>query len=215
MKNRRVLFGVLAALVAGCVPILSLQPLYTAQTLTFDERLLGTWIEDANEQKSTWRFSRLGPADQNTLPDVLKEHNRAYRLAVQNGPQRGIFTACLVKLDDKLFLDLFPAAFPSGPFKEAEKAEFYYNSLFFVPAHMFFKIDEIGDQLKMRMTLDEMFKRFVEADPNSIKYETVEGQPVLTASTKDLQAFVAKYADDERLFGDKNRPLILSRKPSQ
>jgi hypothetical protein len=212
MRSKRALSYVLAALVAGCVPILSLQPLYTAQTLTFDERLLGSWVEDANSEKSTWQFSRLGPTDQNTLPEVLKEYNRVYRLLVQNGPQKGVFTACLVKLDGKLFLDLFPAGFPSGPFKEAEKAEFYYDSLFFVPAHMFFKVDEIGDQLKMSLTDDDKFKDLMKAEPNAIQHQMVENQTVLTAPTKDLQAFVIKHINDQRLFANE---VVLSRKPSK
>jgi hypothetical protein len=215
MKSRRMLFCTMVAWMAGCVPVLSLHPLYTAQTLTFDERLLGTWIEDANEQKSTWQFSRLDPADQNTLPDGLKDQrDRVYRLTLEDGAKRkGVFTACIVKLENRLFLDLFPAGFPSGAFKDVEKSEFFYNAFCLVPAHMFFKVDEIGNQLKIRMTVDDMLKRLVEAEPAAIKYETVNDQTILTASTKELQAFFTKYANDERLFGDK--PLALSRKPSK
>jgi hypothetical protein len=33
-----------------------------------------------------------------------------------------------------------------------------------------------------------------------VKYDVIDDRPVLTASPEELQAFVVKYADDERLF---------------
>ena len=35
-----------------------------------------------------------------------------------------------------------------------------------------------------------------------MKHEVLDERPILTASTKELQAFVAQYAGDERLFSD-------------
>jgi len=42
----------------------------------------------------------------------------------------------------------------------------------------------------------------LEAEPNAVKFESVDDGVVLTASTKELQKFVLKYADDERLFSE-------------
>jgi hypothetical protein len=61
----------------------------------------------------------------------------------------------------------------------------------------------------MRLTDDEEMETLLKEDPNAVKHEIVEGKPVLTASTKELQAFVLKYADDERLFSEET---VLSRK---
>ena len=46
-------------------------------------------------------------------------------------------------------------------------------------------------------------EKLLEEDPNAIESVDVEpGWLVLTSSTKEIQAFVLKYADDKRLFGD-------------
>ena len=50
------------------------------------------------------------------------------------------------------------------------------------------------------MSDDEKMKELLEADPNAVKFESVDDGMVLTASPKELQKFVLKYADDERLF---------------
>ena len=71
------------------------------------------------------------------------------------------------------------------------------------------RVDAMGDQLKIRVPYDECFKKLIEAQPQAVKHEWVEDRPLLTASTEQLQAFVTKYADDERLFA---LPLALTRK---
>jgi hypothetical protein len=53
---------------------------------------------------------------------------------------------------------------------------------------------------------------FLTADPNAVKVDSLEDGPakyLLTASTKELQAFVLKYADDSRVFTE---AMVLSRK---
>ena len=61
-------------------------------------------------------------------------------------------------------------------------------------------MDAIGDQLKIQFTDDDEFKKLVEAEPKAVAHAVTEEHIVLTASTKELQAFVTKYADDKRLF---------------
>jgi hypothetical protein len=48
--------------------------------------------------------------------------------------------------------------------------------------------------------MESEMKKLLEQDPNAINHTIIEDRLVLTASTKELQAFVLKYADDERLF---------------
>lgn len=213
MKSKKALCYVLLALMAGCGPIFSLQPLFTPETLTFDEKLLGTWVEDANKPEQSWEFSRLGPVDQNSLEEVFQhEHERLYRLTVQGDENRkGIFVACLGKVQGKLFLDIYPARFPSGR-QDLKQEELTYNVFFFQPVHTFAKVEMGDNQLKIKLTDDEKFKDLIEAEPAAVKHEMVDDRPILTASTKDLQAFVTKYADDKRLFANE---VALKRKPSK
>jgi hypothetical protein len=213
MKTKRALFYCLVALLAGCGPVFSLHPLFTKENLVFDEKLLGTWVDDPNESDNTWQFARLDEAAAGNLADEFREDfGKFYRLNVtskrNNEVHRGSLVACLVKLEDRMFLDVFPDQFPSGE-QDVEKLPLLYNAFFFVPVHTFLTMEFAGDQLKLRLTDDEKFAKLLEAEPGAVKHETLDDRPILTASTKELQAFVLQHVGDERLFADE---VILTRK---
>jgi hypothetical protein len=213
MKIKKTLFYSLAVLLAGCGPIFSLHPLFTRENIVFDEKLLGTWAEEPNKPENVWEFARLDEGSAGTLAQEFKEDlAKFYRLNVtskeDNGIRKASVVACLVKLEDRLFLDVFPDKFPSGE-QDIEKLPLLYNAFFFVPVHTFVKVDLAGNQLKLRLTDDEKIAKLFEAEPAAVKYETVDDRPILTASTKELQAFVLKHAGDDRLFANE---VTLTRK---
>jgi hypothetical protein len=198
MKTKKLLFYLLAGLLGGCIPVMSLQPLFTEKDLAFDEKLLGTWV-DANE--TMWQFS-----------DANKPE-KAYKLIfTDNEGKKGSFIAHLVKLENRLFLDVYPSKLPCGNEDDPNKVEWPYNTLFCIPAHTFIKINSIEPQLKMLRTDDEKMREFLKADPNSVEYTSIEDTPVLTAPTEKLQAFVLKYADDSRVFSEE---IVLTRKKTE
>ena len=176
MKIKKLLFYLLAGLLGGCIH-LSLHPLYTDKELLFEEKLLGTWAENGNK----WEFEE--GSDPNS-----------YDLTVTDEDGKGEFAAHLVKIDDMLFLDLFP----TGP--ELEINEFLAMHLLSV--HTFMKIEQIEPKLQMRMMDLEKMGDMLENDPNLVKHEIVEDCLVLTASPKELQQFMKEHADDEGLFGE-------------
>ena len=197
---KKVLFYLLAVLLGGCIPVMSLHPLYTEEDVVFEEKLVGIWVDDAN---GTWEFKHPDKKDM-TYELVLSSPEDA----------KGLFVANLVKLGNKLFLDVYPKQLPCEQ-ESPQKMKWFYNTFFFVPVHTFIKIDSIEPQLKMRLTNTENMQKLLEEDPNAVKHELVEDTKLvediilLTASTKELQAFVLKYADDSRLFTDE---IIYSRK---
>jgi hypothetical protein len=197
MKTKKLLFYLLAGILGGCIPVMSLHPLFTEKDLAFDEKLLGTWV-DAN--KTTWQFS-----------DANKPE-KAYKLIFTDKEgKKGSFVAHLVKLENRLFLDVYPDEMPWNE-KDPNKVEWLYNTLFLIPAHTFIKINSIEPQLKMLLTDDEKMKEFLKADPNAVEYTSIEDKPVLTAPTEKLQAFVLKYADDSRVFPEE---IVLNRKKTK
>ncbi len=58
MRTKKLLFHLPAALLAGCVPVMSLHPLYTDKDVIFEEKLLGTWLDDPNSPDTAWQFKR-------------------------------------------------------------------------------------------------------------------------------------------------------------
>ena len=188
MNARKLLFYVLAGLLGGCVPVMSLNPLYTKDNVVYDNRLLGTWVDDPNGPEMTWHF------------ESVDKPKNAYKLIfTSEDGLKGSFIAHLVKLRDDLFLDIFPGKAP-WDLEDPNESDWPYNSLLMVPVHTIVKIDSVGPRLKMRLMLETELKKLLEEDPDVIAHVTVEDRPVLTASTKELQAFVLKYADSDKLF---------------
>jgi len=190
----------LAVLLGGCVPVISLHPLYTQNDVVLDKKLCGTWVDDANNPETTWEFK------------CIDEPKNAYKLifADEKG-MKGSFVAHLVKLQNRLFLDIFPSELPWEP-EDPNKMDWPYNSLFLIPAHTFVKIESIEPQLKLRLTLESKMEELLEENPSAVEHTSVGDRTVLTASTKKLQAFVLKYADDERVFTGE---VTLSRRQSK
>jgi hypothetical protein len=200
MKVKKLLFYLLAALLGGCVPVMSLHSLYTKENVVFEEKLLGTWVDDPNSPEAIWKFNRI------------EEPENAYRLVFSDKDgQKGSFVAYLVKLENRLFLDVYPSELPWEP-EDPNKVKWLYNTFFLIPAHTFIKIDSIEPQLKMRLTNHDEMAKLLKEDPNAVKHTSIEGRVVLTASTKELQAFILKYVDDERVFTNE---VVLNRRETE
>ncbi|MHC4244422.1 MAG: hypothetical protein ACYSU4_18605, partial [Planctomycetota bacterium] len=79
---KKALFYLLAALLGGCVPVMSLHPLYTEKDVVFEERLLGRWVDDPSSPETIWEFSRI------------EEPNNAYNLLFSDEEgKKGSFVA--------------------------------------------------------------------------------------------------------------------------
>jgi hypothetical protein len=187
MKTKKLLFYLLAGVLGGCLPVMSLHPLFTKEKeeVVFESKLLGTWVDDSN---SIWDFKQ---ADAN---------ENAYKLTFTDKEgKKGSFVAHLVKLKNRLFLDVYPSE-PPWDEEDPNKVEWLHNTFFFIPVHTFIKVNGVEPELKLQITDDDEFKKLLKEDPNAVEHTSIEGKLVLTASTKELQAFVLKYADDSRVF---------------
>ena len=197
---KKILFYSLAVILGGCVPVLSLHQLYTKESIVFEEKLLGVWVDDPNNPETTWDFER---------PEKQDPNDKAYRLTFSGKDgKKGLFTAHLVKLDNKLFLDVYPAESPCDV-EDPNKVRWPFNIFFMVPAHTFLKVGSIGPELKMSLTNQDKIKEFITENPQAVRHEIVEENVVFTASPKELQEFIKKYADDKRVFVDE---MVLQHK---
>ena len=200
MKARKFLFYIVPFLLGGCVPVLSLYPLYTKEDVVLEKKLLGTWVDDVNSPETTWEFNRID------------EPENAYKLIfTDEDGKKGSFVAYLLKLQDRLFLDIYPSDLPWEP-DDPNKMDWPYNSFFLVPAHTFLRINSIEPQLKMRLALESKIEELLTEDPNAVKHMTIGERLVLTAPTRDLQAFVLKHVDSDKLFTDE---ITLIRKKAK
>lgn len=196
MNVRKILFYVLAGLLGGCVPVVSLHPFYTKENVVFDKKLLGTWVDDPIEPEFVWKF------------ESIEDPNGAYGLHITGKDGlKGAFVVHMIKLRGKLFLDVYPGA--PWNIEDPNLSGLPFNSLLQIPTHTLVRIDSFNPKLKMSLMSEARLKKMLEANPDAIAHVEIEDRPVLTASTKELQAFVLKHLDDEELFTDK---IILERR---
>ncbi len=226
MKTKKFLLYLLAGLLAGCTaPFFSLHPLFTKDTLVFEEKLLGVWIDPNSKEKNgdlkqlSWEFKRLAKSDADLLlPISLKEvYEKAYELILSDskGP-KGSFVVYLVKLQDRLFLDLYPKKLPCQDQDQNQDPNLLtwgFNTFFFVPVHTFMVVDAIEPKLKIRWSMNGSIQGVLQ-EPNAPANVLVEGTgtSLLTAPTKELQAFVLKYADGITVFPYK---IVLTRRKTE
>ncbi len=188
------LLGILI-LCSGCIR--SLHPIYTEEDLVLEPALIGQWSE--NDSKEVWTFSRKG--------------TNSYTLVYTDDKGRqGRFRAHLAKLNGKLFLDLFP-----------EEPELKENDLYkfhLLPVHTFLYVKQITPTLQMSFPDPDWLKKFIADNPKAIRHDKIDGEIILTASTKDLQAFWLKYLKTEGVFGDasnmkRETSTIADQQPNQ
>lgn len=199
MNIKKLTFYLLAVLLGGCIPVISLHPLFTNEDVIFQEKLLGVWVDDPNDPETTMEFSRSD--------ETKNEYNLIF---TDKEGKKGSFTVHLIKLKDKLFLDAYPSEVPWEP-DDPNKVKWLFNTFFLIPVHTFIKVDSIEPQLMMRTANDSDIKELLKENPDAIKHTLIEDRILLTASTKELQAFVLKYADDRDVFDDDNE-VVLNRK---
>ena len=183
MNGKKILVFVLGVLLAGCVP--SLHPLYTPKDVVYDPKLVGVWADPNSNDSGTWEFR---PAEPNSYTMVFTDKDKKI----------GSFGVHLVKLDNTLFLDVFP--------NDPNMPQNGYYQLHLLPVHTFMKVDQIEPRLKLRFMDVDKFTKRLEKNPALLKHEIIQQgadkKVVLTASTKELQEFMRKHANDEGVFGD-------------
>ena len=188
MKSRLALsFLLLASVLVACLP--SLKPFYTEQDLVTDLRIVGKWkTVVADNNADVWDFS--------------SGKGKAYTLIVtERDGKPGKFTTHFFKLQGLLFLDLMPS--------ETELPDKLAGLV--IPGHLLFRVTSVAPELKLVGCDVGWLDKHLTANPGALShYKTEEGMTVLTAETKDLQAFVLSHLKPGELFLDPDAATRLT-----
>ena len=184
MKKLLVIIPMLALSLSACIP--SLHPLYTKETLTYREDLIGKWVD---QDDALWNFE--------------KAEDQSYRLTIDHEDGQESYEVHLVRLNDLLFIDFFPAD---------HSEEQPYSLTWLVPTHSFGKVEIIGqDHFQLKFFDNEWLEELFLQRKIRIKNERLDdGTIVLSAGPEELQQFVIKYAGEPQAYVD---PLELNRQP--
>lgn len=164
--------------IVGCIP--SLHPLYTEDDLIFEKSLLGTWVDENPE--NTWTFSQSG--------------EKEYKLIYTEDGKPGEFTVHLLKLKDKMFIDLYPSE------SELKKDNGFYKA-HLLPVHSFMLVKQIEPTLQMAILNPDKLKEIIKKDPKAVKHEKLgkdDDSDIFTAPPKELQDFIMKNIDTPDFF---------------
>src|ERR1051325_6103586 len=168
-----------ALLAAGCLP--SLNPLYTEKDLIFDPALVGRWAEKPDD-KDSWTFE--------------KRDEHSYNLVIRDDDTQSPLIVHLVKLGGHRFLDLM---LRHSGLKETKLDGVFQLGL--IPGHLLAKVNQTAPALRLAFLNPEWLDKLLKENPKAIAHHRIEGDlAALTASTKELQAFVLKYAGDTNAF---------------
>ena len=160
---------------------LSLYPLYTDKDLISDPNLLGIWAE--KDSKETWEF--------------IQGEDKAYKLIYTDDKgKKGEFIAHLMKIDDKLFIDVFP-----------EELDIQQNDMYkghFMPVHSFVYISKMEPNPRVSNLEPKWLEKYLEKNPKAIRHEKIDNGILLTAPPKELQKFVLAHLKTDGAFEQSN-----------
>jgi hypothetical protein len=177
-KKVMVLFSATMLVLAGCI-VTSVHPFYTANDAVYEPLLIGGWT-NVQESDEHWMFS--------------KEGKDFYRLAYVSSGKTNLTQAHLFKLKDQLFLDVAALG---------QESEILPPP---VPTHLLLRVFQIGPTVRMAALNHDWLKALLEKDPKMLLHKMIEEpneqRVVLTAETKEIQAFLNKHLTTEAAWKD-------------
>ncbi len=165
----------------GCLPLLSLHPTYTDETVIFEEKLLGKWYGE----DQIWQFTRDG--------------DKKYNLHVEDEDGQGDFEVHLMQLEGHLFLDLYPG----DNEMLANTAVVYRVAL--IPTHVLLEARQTDNQLILRLVHSE---GILKEDPNALRNEEISDDFFLiTDGPEELQRVLIDNLDNDDVI-DKDEHIF-------
>ncbi|HKQ73264.1 MAG TPA: hypothetical protein VJ810_06015 [Blastocatellia bacterium] len=158
----------------NCAP--SLHPFFTEKDIVFNDALLGEWINESGEK---CKFTK-------------SDDNYYEFLFVDEAPAR--FKARLIELGGAMYLDLYP--------EDLDRSLGSYSANL-VRAHTLARVSITKDSISIAMMDGDWLNKLRDRNQLDLAHERLAGgEIVLTAPTRELQAFVVKHADDKKMFVD-------------
>lgn len=223
-------FCALALMMSSCV--FSLFPIYTPETLVYDESLLGTYtnnevtmevlpgelttMTDVKTKKFEGEITMTTTPSNNDSPEEVEMHKKkaGYILKITTEDDNHFYKAHLVKIADQFYLNLFPQ--PINEKLSAKGVDPYADNLY--PVHTFLKVEYNQKELRLinfnLERLNEMFKKNLIRLRHEIVYDMLNsdresGDVIITAKPEEIQKFIATYAKDPSVF---YTPEVYTRK---
>lgn len=169
----------LMLIMAGCVPTLTLQPLWDKQHAVSEPALEGRWIS----------------AEGDSILKVTSQNNE-YRLDFASEDGTSHYEGHLIRLGGQLILDLS---------LDSHASEKLIANQAFVPIlamHFFARIRIEGDKMHLGLLSDEDMEKQIDAGKVKVQWTKTQDAVLLTGSTAELQEAVGKLAGDSEIWDE-------------
>ena len=173
--------------------IKSLHPFYKKQDITFNQDLLGKWMD---LDSSIWIFNQR--EFKKSFTDINAIKSNSYELIVKDTEEGdSYFNVFLFTLKGETYFDFFPVM---DKMPESKLADWHM-----IPVHSLAKLKIWGNKnISFFWYGEEWFADLSKKNKLKISYETIkigdkedEEMNILTASTDQLQKFIIKFGKEK------------------
>ena len=184
MRNKLslLLLGILSLSATGCV--WSVHRLYTEETVVFEPALVGTWAT-AGEEK----VAIVKAGEEKSYEITYRDKDVGEGVAVN-------YRAHLVRLGEFLFLDVQPDKKTVDDLMEMKPV------WYLLPTHTFYRVQLRGDAVTVSLVDDKLVTKSGQPPLAHERIDEKDGEDgyLLTASSAELRAGLAKRAGDEEIY---------------
>lgn len=178
--------ALLLILLAGCVPILSLNGWYDDKDIVMDDDLVGNWHEVDDSKGS----------QEGTLLTIRQDLTDGYTVSVPNDQHpnvRETYSLHLFRLNGQLFVD----SVQSDLFLDNATLNVDATK---IPTHQMGKISVDKTDFRIDLLDDEWVKAALHANPLLLAHADASFSLILTAPVKDLRKFLISQMGNEKAF---------------
>jgi hypothetical protein len=227
MKRTSLALLALLLFLTGCVQLDSLNPLYTAKDIVFDQSLVGEWssmetdslggMDIRSYDGKTYWIGPLKNRDGNSRveylghlvnmggrqfldlsPQCWEANANSYELSVKPGKTGTTVDPKLLKLGSASYM-----SFSGGSDGQPVKAKL-------LPAHWFVRVTRNSNKLRLDWINAFTFQQALQAGSFHITNMLLNNgkDVVITAETSELQEFMAQHGGDDTLFAEGSGEMI-------
>lgn len=202
-KLKLVILSLLFLALNSCV-VKSLFPFYTNNTISFEKRFIGTWVDTENANWEILQFqdvllkenkkTKASELDDEQLR-IYNMYKNGYVVYFEKDNTKSSFLAMPFKINNQLFLDFTPI--------EDDEIEGLKNDLYkmhLIGTHSLAKFDILNDnEVAISWLSSKKLEQLLDEDKIKIKHDKVgfAETTLLTASSEELQKFIKKYMDSK------------------
>lgn len=192
-------------IMSGC-GLLTLHPIFSPDDLVFKTELLGKWKAEG----SVLQIEPATSISANEIPVPLRSYNKRFYVLRQmdsDGTEKRRSLAFLVKIGPYYFIDLYPIETQESAAVDVFFKENQYK------LHQVTRIAIASGKLYWQDFQDNYVEELIKNKQVRIKYTRIneiyseedDTNLLITAGTKELQAFLSKYGSKEEAFNAVNK----------